>query len=193
MTRAIGIALALAMLALPATAVAKPSKVDRKNAAQDCRAERGEIGVEAFRDKYGANKNKRNAFGRCVRQGAREKVAERRAERREAAGDCRTERAEIGVEAFREKYGSNRNKRNAFGKCVSQTVRAERRAELREERAERRNAAKECRAERDEIGVEAFREKYGTGPRKRNAFGKCVSAMVSADEEETETETAPEA
>lgn len=185
MTRAIGVALALAMLALPATAVAKPSKVDRKNAAQECRAERAEIGVEAFRDKYGANKNKRNAFGRCVRQGAREELAERRAERREAAQDCRAEREAIGVEAFREKYGSNRNKRNAFGKCVSQTVRAER-------IEERRNAAKDCKAERGEIGVEAFRDKYGTGPKKRNAFGKCVSTLVNADEEETEPETEPE-
>ncbi|MEX1142524.1 MAG: hypothetical protein WD993_06795 [Thermoleophilaceae bacterium] len=130
MKRAIGVCLALAMLAVPATAIAKPvkpTKADRTNAAKDCKAERAEIGVEAFREKYGANKGKRNAFGKCVSQGARAEARERRAERRNAAKDCRAEREEVGVEAFREKYGSNKKtKRNAFGKCVSQTVRENR-------------------------------------------------------------------
>jgi hypothetical protein len=188
MKRAIGAALAVAMFAVPATAVAKPikpAKVDRKAAVQDCRAERA-ADADAFREEYGTNKNKRNAFGRCVRQTARANAVERRAERRHAAKDCRAEREEIGVEAFRDKYGANDNKRNAFGKCVSQTV-----------RAERRNAAKDCRAERAEDG-DAFREKYGTGPNNRNAFGKCVSETVKAnreddDELEVEVETTVEA
>ena len=30
------------------------------------------------------------------------------------------------------------------------------------------------------MGVQAFREKYGTNHNKRNAFGKCVSAKASA-------------
>lgn len=42
---------------------------------------------------------------------------------------------------------------------------------------DRANAAKQCRAERGTTPVEhvAFRDKYGTGARKRNAFGRCVS------------------
>jgi hypothetical protein len=38
------------------------------------------------------------------------------------------------------------------------------------------NAARACKAERAEIGVDAFREKYGTGKNGKNAFGKCVSS-----------------
>lgn len=132
MKRVIGVGLALAMLAMPALAAAKPvkpAKVDRVNAAKECKAERAEIGVEAFRDEYGANKGKRNAYGRCVRQGARANARERRVERRNAAQDCRAERAETGVEAFRDKYGSGPRNRNAYGKCVSRTVKANREAE----------------------------------------------------------------
>jgi hypothetical protein len=40
-----------------------------------------------------------------------------------AAKKCAAERAEMGEEAFAEQYGTNANKRNAFGKCVSQGVR----------------------------------------------------------------------
>lgn len=42
---------------------------------------------------------------------------------------------------------------------------------------ERANAAKQCRAERGTTPEEhaAFRDEYGTGERKRNAFGRCVS------------------
>ena len=37
----------------------------KPNAAQQCRAERA-ADIDAFREKYGTNKNKRNAFGKCV-------------------------------------------------------------------------------------------------------------------------------
>jgi hypothetical protein len=64
---------AAALLAMPAGAVAKPSEGDRVNAAQECRAERGDSDAtrEAFRVKYGTNKSKRNAFGKCVSQTAK--------------------------------------------------------------------------------------------------------------------------
>jgi hypothetical protein len=35
------------------------------------------------------------------------------------ARKCKAERATMGVGAFNERYGTNANKRNAFGKCVS--------------------------------------------------------------------------
>jgi len=41
------------------------------NAARTCRAERTSMGADAFRNKYGTNRNKRNAFGKCVSQHAR--------------------------------------------------------------------------------------------------------------------------
>lgn len=115
---------ALLLLAVPASASAQPDQTDRQNAAQECRAERGTTDAtrEAFVAKYGTNANKRNAFGKCVSEKARAEEKERKAERRKAAKQCRAERADIGVEAFRDKYGTNKNKRNAFGKCVSKTV-----------------------------------------------------------------------
>jgi hypothetical protein len=97
----------------------------KENAAQECKAERSEDPL-AFREKYGTNKNGKNAFGKCVSGKASEKKAEmdaedaqEAAEFRNAAKECAAEREEMGREEFRERYGTNRNKRNAFGKCVS--------------------------------------------------------------------------
>jgi hypothetical protein len=42
------------------------------------------------------------------------------AEAKNAAKECAEERTTLGEDAFAEKYGTNHNKRNAFGKCVSQ-------------------------------------------------------------------------
>ena len=98
----------------------------KSNAARACKAERETLGQQAFADKYGENKNKKNAFGKCVSGKAREHKAEMDAEdekqaeeRRNAAKECAAERRAMGEEAFAGKYGTNRNKRNAFGKCVS--------------------------------------------------------------------------
>ena len=43
-----------------------------------------------------------------------------------AAKECRAERGDTDAtrEAFREQYGTNKNGKNAFGKCVSQTARS---------------------------------------------------------------------
>ncbi|HEY1274072.1 MAG TPA: hypothetical protein VGF25_04155 [Thermoleophilaceae bacterium] len=114
-----GLILALAMLAavaLPATAAAKPpSKADKRHAAKECRAERGttDASREAFKAKYGN-------FGKCVSARAKEIKAERKEARTNAARECRDERESMGVDAFRDKYGTGHNKKNAFGKCVSQ-------------------------------------------------------------------------
>jgi hypothetical protein len=40
-------------------------------AAKQCKAERGSLGAEAFRAKYGAGAEKANAFGKCVSKLAR--------------------------------------------------------------------------------------------------------------------------
>lgn len=51
-------------------------------------------------------------------------------------------------------------------------------------KTDRTNAAKECRFERGTTAAtrEAFRVKYGTGKRGRNAFGKCVSRHARSEE-----------
>jgi len=181
------VALATALVVPAGALAAKPTKTDKRNASKQCRAERGTTSAtrEAFADKYGTNANDSNAFGKCVSQKAREELRERRAARREASKDCRAERNDIGRDAFADKYGTNRNKRNAFGKCVSKKGKAEKRKLDRADRAARvkqRNAAQQCDEERGETAESraAFAEKYGTNPNGKNAFGKCVSQKAKA-------------
>jgi hypothetical protein len=50
----------------PAALAADPAPADFKNAARYCKALRSAKGVEAFRTEWGTNKNKNNAFGKCV-------------------------------------------------------------------------------------------------------------------------------
>jgi hypothetical protein len=108
-------------------------KEAKKNAAQECREERGDTAAsrEAFRNKYGTNANKKNAFGKCVSQKAKAKRAEQdkadaaaAEEFKNAAKECDDERGDTpeSRKAFEDKYGTNGNKKNAFGKCVSQKV-----------------------------------------------------------------------
>jgi hypothetical protein len=110
----------LVVLAAPvsaATAAVPAKKADKREAQKECRAERGTTDAtrEAFKTQY------RN-FGACVSQNAKEAKAERKA----ASQTCREERGDTteSREAFAEKYGTNHNKRNAFGKCVSQQAKA---------------------------------------------------------------------
>ena len=90
-----------------------------------------------------------------------------------AAKTCKAERA-ADPAAFKTKYGTNANKANAFGKCVSGKVKkAEEQAEAQEARE---NAAKKCKAERT-ANPETFKNTHGTNANKSNAFGKCVSKL----------------
>jgi hypothetical protein len=161
---------AAAALSPAAIAQAKPTPRAHSgsSANQACHQLRHDLGVAKFRLTYGTNHNHANAMGKC-------RSAERQALRDDqsnAATSCKAERAE-DPGAFADKYGTGKKGRNALGKCVSQTASAS--ATARHEATE--NAARACRRERaDDPG--AFADKYGTGKRKRNAFGKCVSAAV---------------
>ena len=42
-----------------------------------------------------------------------------------AAKTCKAERTSVGTEAFMKQYGTNANKANAFGKCVSKLAKAQ--------------------------------------------------------------------
>jgi hypothetical protein len=103
-----------------------------KNAAKECKAEAADSnfaathGGKTFAEFYGTNGNGKNAYGKCVSTKAKEKKAEMDAEDAEEAAEfknaakkCAAERRTMGREDFADKYGTNRNKRNAFGKCVS--------------------------------------------------------------------------
>jgi hypothetical protein len=101
------------------------------NAAKQCKAERASLGRQAFTDKYGTNRNGKNALGKCVSKlAAQNKAADdaqdakAAAAFRRAAKACFDERRALGRQAFAEKYGTNKHKRNAFGRCVSKLARS---------------------------------------------------------------------
>jgi hypothetical protein len=113
----------------PGKSAAAPGQSADKNAAKACKAERATMGVQAFNEKYGKNANKKNAFGKCV-SGKKDKAEKQKDEKQkddeaeeareaEAEKKCKAERENMGVEKFKETYGTNANKANAFGKCVS--------------------------------------------------------------------------
>jgi hypothetical protein len=88
-----------------------------------------------------------------------------------AVKQCSSERTAMGATAFKLLYGTNTNKSNAFGKCVSKLA--------GKNAQDRSNAASQCSAERA-ADPAAFAAKYGTGPKKANAYGKCVSSKAKA-------------
>jgi len=111
----------------PGKSTAAPGQSAEKNAAKACKAERGTTAesIAAFKAKYGTNANKANAFGKCVsgkskKDDEAEDEAENAAEEA-AAKKCKAERGTTAqsIDAFKQKYGTNKNKANAFGKCVS--------------------------------------------------------------------------
>jgi hypothetical protein len=190
----LGIGLVLvAALAMPTTASAEVSPNDFKNAAKYCKALRAEIGVDAFRDRFGSNDNKRNAFGKCVSK-----------QRKGKNGLVRVSRAECNAEyaadpaAFLVRYGEpaasrrpddpgsqrpekarpdkpSREVKEALARCVRAKVKA-----LVAERIEAlKNAAQTCKEERA-ADPAAFRAEYGSNHNKRNAFGKCVVRHLRA-------------
>jgi hypothetical protein len=154
----------LTAMALPATAVALSSS-DFKNAAKYCKAVRAELSVTTFKQTYGTNKHKSNAYAKCVSKQARVEHANHS----NAVSDCRDERSQDAT-AFNQNYGSGHNGANAFGKCVSQKSKAA----SKDEQEATVNAARACRTERSQ-GAKAFKDNYGTNRNKSNAFGKCVS------------------
>ena len=87
---------------------------------------------------------------------------------------CATEKA-ADAAAFKSAYGTNANKSNAWGKCVSGKAKAAHTAV--------QNAAQQCAAEQS-ADPAAFAAKYGTTGKSKgtdkNAMGKCVSGKVHA-------------
>jgi hypothetical protein len=89
-----------------------------QSAEEQCRAERAKD-LAAFTKKWGTNANGKNAFGKCVSQTAKSMAQEQQQDTLNAAQQCKAERAKDPA-AFRTKYGTNHNKRNAFARCVAQ-------------------------------------------------------------------------
>jgi hypothetical protein len=170
-------------LAVPTTAAAKPEadREDRRDARAECKMLRGKTAAtrEAFRGEF-------HGFRACVREKAAEEAREEQAAHKNAAKECKAERAE-DPEAFENAYGTGPKKRNAFGKCVSEHARENEQEADQEDRRDAvafKNAAKECAAERERLGDDDFAEEYGRNANDRNAFGKCVSKRARENEAE---------
>jgi hypothetical protein len=177
------VAVAIAGGAVPALAAGPTTATAQKQ----CHQERMAMGKHAFVQAYGTNKDRRNAFGKCVSHRTAQDAADLHSALQNAPQTCRAQQndpnfsATHGGEMFAQFYGTNGNDANAFGMCVSSVARAETaQSETSQVNAED-NAAKQCRAEQQTDPV-AFKDKYGTNVNKSNAFGKCVSSKAKAHE-----------
>ncbi|MDX6413225.1 MAG: hypothetical protein QOG06_2133 [Gaiellaceae bacterium] len=100
--------------------LAQQNAKNQSNATSECRAART-ADPAGFMVKYGTGKKHANAFGNCVSQTAKAAAAKQLKATDNAAKACWTER-KADPAAFKTKYGTNANKSNAFGKCVSGKV-----------------------------------------------------------------------
>jgi hypothetical protein len=95
---------------------------------------------------------------------------------------CKKLRSDLGVEAFRMAYGTNGNKKNAFGKCVSKMARMKSDA-ARTAAVERiGDSADRCmeRAESDRGKGHAKSEQHGKvkGKGRQNALAACLKKFA---------------
>ena len=175
------IAAVCGILVLPATAPAQePSPQNFKNAAKYCKALRAAAGDANFKAMFGGGKN---AYGKCVSKAARLDQKQESQAKTNASKQCKAEEA-ADPAAFKTKYGTGKDGKNAHGKCVSQKAKENKAAADKAEN-EKVNAAETCRAERKQDPA-AFAGKYGTNENNKNAFGKCVSKTAKANNQANE-------
>ena len=159
---------ALAALLAPLAALADNAPTPAQTANQMCAAEKAQMGADAFKQAYGTNANKSNAWGKCV--SGKAKAAH--AAVQNAAQTCAAEQAQDAA-AFAGKYGTTQKgkgaDKNAMGKCVSGKVHAA----VTTDAKNVAKAAKTCKSDM-KANAAAFVSKWGG--KKANAFGKCASA-----------------
>jgi hypothetical protein len=172
MKAVIGIVLLLCV-GVPAAFAVPPAGQD---ASRACKAQRNAVGMSTFRLQYAPAGSPKAAMDACLVQ----QVQLVTTEEKNAAKACKAERGTTPAskEAFDETHGTNANKKNAFGKCVSSKA-ADEVAEVQQATL---NAAKACKAERGTTPATRaeFDAEHGTNANKKNAFGKCVSKAVKA-------------
>jgi hypothetical protein len=108
------------------------------------------------------------------------------------AKTCKAERGSLGAGAFRKKYGTNHNLRNAFGKCVSAKSKDDDKEDGDDGDGKSGGGAKVCKAKRASMGADAFAKKYGTNHNLKNAFGKCVSSKAKGKAKDKDDEDGAE-
>ena len=159
-----------AAYAVPPAGKGKPdantSSTSGPSAAVLCKQQRVKMGMSAFRALYAPSGSPKAAMDACLTNVS----AQVTTTFKNAAKECKDERGTTteSKQAFADRYGTNANKRNAFGKCVSGKVKKE----TQEQQQETLSAAKQCKKDKAD-NAQAFADKYGA---TKNAFGKCVAA-----------------
>jgi hypothetical protein len=105
------------------SARAKANSQAKSDAVKTCTTEQA-ADATAFKAKYGTGKNGNNAYGKCVSAKAKTQSATEQKAIISAAKSCKAERTSDPA-AFKAKYGTNANKSNAYGKCVSAKAKAQ--------------------------------------------------------------------
>ena len=168
-----GIVALAAALAVPVGALAdQPTTTDKQNAAKECKALLKAEGTSNFTHAWGA-KGKGRAYGKCVSSKAKEEATERQDAQKNAAKQCKAEKAMTdadfmashGGKTFAQFYGA-KNANSAYGKCVS-TKAKQNKAEADQKDQNTINAARFCRGEQTKDSA-AFKTTYKN-------FGACVS------------------
>jgi hypothetical protein len=131
---------------------------------------------KTFAQFYGTGKSGKNAFSSCVSIVAKANSKAEQQGRLNPARTCRTVRTQLSNPLFNRTYGKNRNDRNAFGKCIAATARAQARNEA--------SASAMCRSEQSDSNFasthngQTFDQTFGTNADLSNAFGMCVSSTA---------------
>lgn len=133
----------------------KVHKAELKQAARQCAALRKQLGKQAFAAQYPTP-------AACLKA----RIAAERAHRAEAKTECE---AKLGEGASPKRVAA----------CAAKSAAQD----SAEERATVVNAAKAC-AEELSADPTGFRAEYGTSKNLANAFGKCVSAKASGEEDD---------
>jgi hypothetical protein len=151
-----------------ASAGASPSAT---SARADCAKLRATMGTTAFAHAYAT-------FGACVSRYApvEQQVTV------SATATCTAQQADPNFAAthdgktFAQFYGTGKNGKAAFVRCVSTVAKANRQAEQQG----RLNPARTCRALRAQLTRSVFDQTYGKNANDRNAFGKCASTTAKS-------------
>lgn len=178
--------------AASATGSGSTTTTTQTSAQSQCRQELATMGKKVFKQTYGTNKNKSNAFGKCVSHRAKQDSADQSSAQTNAAKTCKAQQSDPGFatshggKTFAQFYGTNKNGHNAFGKCVSSVAKTTGDKTQSDQVKAEDNAAKQCRTEQ-KADPGAFAKKYGTNANKANAFGKCVSTKAKAQERQDQS------
>jgi hypothetical protein len=142
----------------------------RMNPARTCRALRTQLTASVFDQTYGKNAHDRNAFGKCVSATARVQANNEVS----ASTTCKTGQSDPnfaathGGNTFEQTYGTNADRSNAFGMCVSRTAKATSTAQANATV----HAALACKAQK-KSNPAAFEAKYRT-------FARCVATLKAS-------------